>query len=149
MEENTAKLAEDAEKKTEAEKKAELIRETQKKQREALEAAGEGKGRLRLEKPIRAGDEELTELIYDFMELTGSEYTDALDSDPRANQMNRITYRQALAMFAKAAAKQTKGVDARDIIERIGVTDAAIGTQLAMIFFTASTRAGQLRICKK
>ncbi|MBQ9407942.1 MAG: hypothetical protein IJU28_00930, partial [Clostridia bacterium] len=62
---------------------------------------------------------------------------------------HRITYRQALSLFAKAAAKQTEGVDMEDIVSRIGVTDAVEGVQLATLFFTASTRAGRLRISKK
>lgn len=119
------------------------------KSKEANEAIAEGKGRLELEKPIIAGDEEITELVYDFMDLTGMEYTDAMDSDPNAQQMYRITYRQALALFAKAAAKQTDKVDTRDIIERIGMTDAVEAVQLATLFFSASTRAGRLRISKK
>lgn len=109
----------------------------------------EGKGVLKLETPILAGDEDVTELIYDFNELTGIEYTDAMDSDPNAQQIFKITYRQGLALFAKAAAKQTERVDYRDILERIGMTDAATAVQLSTLFFSASTRAGQLRISKK
>ena len=81
--------------------------------------------------------------------LTGMEYTDAMDSDPNAQQIYKITDRQALALFAKAAAKQTDKVDMRDIIERMGMTDAVIAVQLATLFFSASTRAGRLRISKK
>ena len=119
------------------------------KSKEANEAMAEGKGRLTLETPIMAGDEEITELVYDFTDLTGMEYTDAMDSDPNAQQIYKITDRQALALFAKAAAKQTERVDMRDIIERMGMTDAVIAVQLATLFFSASTRAGRLRISKK
>ncbi len=119
------------------------------KSKEAQEAMSQGKGRLSLETPILAGDEEIKELAYDFTEITGTEYVDAMDSDINAQQIYRITYRQALALFAKAAAKQTDGVDARDIIERIGITDAVEGVQLATLFFSASTRAGRLRISKR
>lgn len=124
------------------------LEEARARSREATEAMSEGKGRLRLETPITAGDKELTELIYDFTALTGAEYTDAMDTDPNAQQIYRITYRQGLALFAKAAAKQTPGVDMRDIIDRIGGTDAVEGVQLATLFFSASTRAGRLRISK-
>ena len=48
-----------------------------------------------------------------------------------------------------AAAKQTEKVDTRDIIERIGMTDAVEAVQLATLFFSASTRAGRLRISKR
>lgn len=75
------------------------------------------------------------------------EYTDAMDSDPNAGGY-RLTNRQALALFAKAAAKQTEGPDAKDIMEHIGITDAVEGTQLAMLFFSAAARAGRMRISK-
>lgn len=125
------------------------IEERRAKSKEANEAMIQGKGKLRLEKPILAGDEEVTELEYDFNELTGMEYADAMDSDPNAQQIYRITYRQGLALFAKAAAKQTSKIDMRDVMERIGVTDAVEAVQLATLFFSASTRAGRLRISKK
>lgn len=128
---------------------AERIKEVQARTKESQEAMSQGKGRLRLEKPINSGDEEITELVYDFTEMTGVEYTDAMDSDQNATGTYRITYRQALALFAKAAAKQTERLDMQDIISKIGVTDAVEATQLATLFFNASTRAGRLRITKK
>lgn len=124
------------------------LEETRAKLKESDEARAKGKGRLRLETPITSGDEEITELAYDFTELTGMEYADAMDSDQNAGQIYRITYRQGLSLFAQAAAKQTDGVDMRDIVERIGITDAVEGVQLATLFFSASTRAGRLRISK-
>ena len=115
----------------------------------ALEAMREGKGRLRLEKPIHVGENEIQELVYDFTELNGFEYTNAMDDAPASNQPLRITYRQGLALFATAAAKQTDNIDAREIIENIGMSDAVEGVELAISFFTASTRAGRMRISKK
>lgn len=146
--------ADEAEKQHEDAKKiGEAVRaeleERRKKRKEAMEVMSQGKGSLRLEKPILAGDEEITELAYDFNEITGFEYTDAMDSDPNASQIYRITYRQALTLFAAAAAKQTERIDRRDIMERIGVTDALEGVQLATLFFSAATRAGQLRLSKR
>lgn len=125
------------------------MEEVRARTKEAQEAMGQGKGRLRLEKPIQSGDEEITELVYDFTEMTGVEYTDAMDSDQNAVGNYRITYRQALALFAKAAAKQTERLDMQDILSKIGVTDAVEAVQLATLFFNASTRAGRLRISKK
>ena len=124
-----------------------------KRLREEIERSNEiiktGKGRLRLEKPITAHDKEITELIYDFTELTGMEYTEAMDSGMQSNNVYSITYRQALSLFAKAAAKQTEDVDMNDIISQLGVTDSLEGVQLATLFFNASTRAGRQRISKK
>lgn len=148
-----------AEETTEAEKKptaeslqAQLrkqIEEAKARAKESQEAMAEGKGRLRLESPIHAGDNEIDELAYDFTALTGMEYADAMDSDPDARNAYKITYRQGLALFAKAAAKQTEHVDVRDIQEQIGMTDAVEGVQLATLFFIASARAGQKRISKR
>ena len=131
---------------------AELVKtkleEIRERSKESLEAMREGKGRLKLEKPIQAGDHEITELPYDFNDLTGIEYTMAMDSDMNARETFKITYRQSLALFAAAAAKHVEGLDSRDIIEKIGMTDAVEGVQLATSFFVASTRAGRLRISK-
>lgn len=126
----------------------ERLKEYKRKSAEAQEAIREGKGRLRLETPIMANDQEVSELVYDFTDLTGMEYTAAMDNDPNAMQIFKITYRQGLALFAAAAAKHTESVDSHDIMERIGMTDAVEGVQLATLFFSASTRAGRLRISK-
>lgn len=124
-------------------------RQMEAKTKEVREIMKQGKGCLQLEKPILARDTEITELQYDFTEITGLEYVAAMDSDSNASQIYRITYRQALALFACAAAKQTDGLDMQDIVGRIGMSDALEGVQLATLFFSASTRAGQLRILKK
>jgi hypothetical protein len=124
------------------------LQETREKLKESDEARASGKGKLTLETPIMSSDNEITELAYDFTALTGMEYADAMDLDQTAGQIYRITYRQGIALFAQAAAKQTDGLDMRDIMERIGVTDAVEGVQLATLFFSASTRAGRLRISK-
>jgi hypothetical protein len=127
----------------------ESIAEVRKRAEEARDAMKEGKGRLKLQTPIESGDEKVEELAYDFTTLTGVEYTDAMDSDPNSQNSFRITYRQALALFAKAAAKESERLDMRDITEKISAMDAVEGVQLASLFFNASTRAGQMRISKK
>lgn len=134
------------EKNSEAVKAA--LEEIRAKSKESLEAMREGKGRLKLEKPIMAGDKPIDELIYDFNDMSGVEYTSAMDSDMNARDNFKITYRQSLALFAAAAAKHTEALDSRDIMEKIGMTDAVEGVQLATSFFVASTRAGRLRISK-
>lgn len=130
-------------------KARELADEIRQKNLIAQEAMKEGRGRLTLEKPIHAGDRDIDELVYDFTELTGMEYADAMDSDPNAQQIFRITNRQALALFATAAGKETECVDRQDILSKISITDGIKGAQLATLFFSASTRAGQMRISKK
>lgn len=124
------------------------LNEIKARAKESNEAIRQGKGRLELETPIKAGGEEITELAYDFTELTGMEYVDAMDSDMNSQNIYKITYRQALSLFAKAAEKHTEHVDKRDIIEQIGMTDAVEAVQLASNFFGASQRAARLRISK-
>ncbi len=151
MEKEESKASAEELKKKREEMQQELkarLEEVKAKSKEANEAMAEGKGRLELETPIQAGEKEVTELAYDFNALTGLDYTTAMDSDPSALQIYRITYRQALALFAIAAAKQTEGLDMQDIVQRIGGTDALEGVQLATGFFSAATRAGRLRISK-
>ena len=149
--EATEMTAEEKKKKAEELRKQlqEEAEKIKKRNSEADEIIKQGKGRLTLETPILSRDEEVKELQYDFTRLTGLEYTEAMDSDPTAQQIYRITYKQALSLFAKAAAKETDGLDARDIMQRIGVTDAVEGVQLATIFFTGSTRAGRMRILRR
>lgn len=137
------------EKKERREQLQKEMEEVRLRSREATEAMSEGKGRLRLETPILAGDKEIGELPYDFTALTGLEYIEAMDTDPAASQIFRISYRQALALFAKAASKETPALDMQDILSRIGVTDTVKAVQLATLFFSASTRAGHQRISKK
>jgi len=127
----------------------ETVEEIRRRRKEATEAAKEGKGVLHLEVPIKSGDGEITDLSYDFTALTGMEYADAMDTDPFAARTDRASYRQSFALFAKAAAKQTPGLDMKDIMERMGGADAVEAAQLGSIFFLASARAGFLRISKK
>lgn len=126
-----------------------LIENIRERRKEASQAMVTGKGVLRLENPFEYADEEITELEYDFTILTGMEYVDAMDMESNPNNIFRATYKQNLALFAQAAAKCTRGLDMRDIMERIGITDAQTGAMLASLFFNASTRAGQMRISKK
>lgn len=124
------------------------IDELKARSRESLEAMREGKGRMKLEKPIKSGDTEIEELAYDFTTMTGLDFTIAMDSDMNARDAFRITYRQGLALFATAAAKHTGHIDSKTIIENIGMTDAVEGVQLATSFFVAAARAGRMRISK-
>lgn len=79
--------------------------EEQRRLKAAMEAMREGKGRLELEKPIVAGDKEIKELVYDFTELTGLDYTEAMDSGiGTGRNLSGLGYRQGLSLFAKAAA---------------------------------------------
>lgn len=113
------------------------------------EAQKEGKGILELENPIISGDTKVSKLPYDFLSLTGTEYADAMDADPNANNSYKITRRQALNLFATAAAKEVPELDKIDILERISIVDSVIAIQVASVFFVASTNAGYLRITKR
>jgi ElaB/YqjD/DUF883 family membrane-anchored ribosome-binding protein len=145
-EDTTATAAEEQKKIRENIKKT--LEEQRKRLQEANEALSQGKGLMHLETPIFAQDREIKELRYDFTILKGFEYTDAMDSDPNANNAFFITKRQALALFAKAAAKLTEELDMQDIISNLGVTDSVEAVEIATLFFNASRRAGRMRISK-
>lgn len=116
---------------------------------EINEVMRDGRGKLELKAPFTIGDDEITELEYDFNELSGLEYAEAMDSDPKGTTAFKVTYRQGLALFACAAAKQTEGVDMKDILEKLGSEDGVEAVQLGTLFFSVSTREGQQRISKK
>lgn len=139
-----------AEKIEEEQKKLEAVRKEQKKKmQEALAAMAEGKGILKLNTPIESGGESIEDLPYDFTALTGLEYTQAMDSDPKSSQLQKITHRQGLALFATSAAKYVDRLDMQDIIQRISAADAIEAIELATIFFAGSMRAGRMRISRK
>lgn len=73
----------------------------------------------------------------------------ALDSDPGIQPGFKISNKQAFAIFAQAVAKETEGVDAKDVMERMGATDTLEGVQLAVNFYYASIRVGRLRISRR
>lgn len=120
-------------------------------QRAAEEAANAVKrGKLTLAEPITDGEEEYTELVYDFSLLKGLEVARALDFGDGPRDSFRLNDVQALNYFACAAAKcqEIGGLDATDIRERIGGMDAIKAIQIATLFFRASSRAGDLRLSK-
>lgn len=105
------------------------------------------KGTLKLEKPIRASNTDVTELHYDFNKLTGWEFAQALDRDTDGKTSAfRLTQIQALELFAAAAVKETPDVDAEDIRRRIGISDAVKATQIAVVFFNLTSQTADSRI---
>lgn len=105
-----------------------------------LTAAELAKGTIKLVKPIRAQSTDVTELEYDFGELTGMDYVEAMGEDAPNHNAFRVSAKQALALFATAAAKCTPKVDAIDIRERIGAVDAMKAVQAATLFLVVSAR---------
>ena len=99
-----------------------------------------GKNVLKLSVPITAGGEEVSELPFDFNALTGWEYAKALDGDPDATNAFRLSSKQALCLFAAAVQKTGKGVDERDVLERMSAVDAVRAVKQAVVFFNASGR---------
>lgn len=104
------------------------------------------RGKMELTTPIQDGDDCVKELSWDFLALTGNEYADAMDRDPQPVNAFRISNIQALNLFAAAAGKATPKIDATDIRRGLGIMDAQKAAQLATVFFTASSRAGNNRI---
>lgn len=152
VKEDRAETDEERQRRQNAEKRAELEKQRQEERerlRAAMEVMSEGKGCLELKKPIKAGEKELRELIYDFTELTGLDYTEAMDTGGTERNLSSIGYRQGLALFAKAVSVCMRELDMKDVVSRIGAADAAEGVELAGIFFNASILAGRRRISKK
>ncbi len=116
------------------------------------------RGTLKLLKPFRAHSQDVEELRFDFCGLTTDEEFDALDSVTTYN-FNVITNKQALALFAATAAKcapevdddghMIKLYDARDIRKRLGPADAIKAVQLAKLFYSASSQAGDSNISRE
>lgn len=100
-------------------------------------------GVMKLKKPMRAGGKDLTELMYDFSELTAWEYAAALDSDANNTNSFRLSKRQAVALFAAAAAKKTPEVDEKDVKERLSIEDGIQAANIATVFFICASRAGE------
>lgn len=105
------------------------------------------RGQMKLEKPIRASNKDVTVLNFDFTKLTGWEFAQALDRDTSGNTSAfRLSQLQALELFAAAAAKETPDVDEEDIRHRIGIADAVKAAQIAVVFFNLTSRTANSRI---
>jgi hypothetical protein len=116
-------------------------KETALKKRAAAQAAmleNARSGKIILQTPIRSKSQDVTELCYDFNKLTGMDFAEAMDSDIKADNVFKMTYKQMLALFAKAASKATEGIDEIDITERLGAVDAMEAVQQARLFFNLS-----------
>ena len=130
---------------------AEQAAEEKKPDAEAIETKDPielfSRGKLKLAAPIHADDKDFDELEYDFRALTSREYAECMDRDivTRNNTFN-MTNTQALNLFAAAAAKKTKGLDAADIRRGLSVPDAIQVAQIAVTFFVACTQEGNKRI---
>lgn len=110
-------------------------------------AAKLAKGTLTLAKPIKARGKEINELPFDFQQLTGIEYVNAMSVESSKN-IFELTQKQALNLFAAAAAKQSADADAKDIYEQIGIEDTIKAVQAATLFFNTSVRADSAHITR-
>lgn len=128
--------------------------EEQKKQEAAAEEAAIkdpvelfSHGKYVLTAPIHSNNKEFTELEYDFRSLKGWEYAECMDRDigTRNNTFN-MTNKQAINLFAAAAAKKTAGIDAADIRRDLSTADAVKVAQISVTFFVACTQEGNKRI---
>ena len=76
------------------------------------------KGTLELAVPIRARSADVSVLHYDFTKLSGWEYVEAMDSDTASRNVFQVSKKQALALFAAAAAKQAGKLHCANVIAR-------------------------------
>ena len=98
------------------------------------------KGTLKLAVPIISQDKPIHELKYDYTALSGWEYVEAMDADQTNRNAFAISKKQALCLFAAAAAKVTEGLDAYDIQRRIGIADAQRAAQVSTVFLSRAGR---------
>ena len=147
MENENKIVAEDREqdKQNEQEMREKAIAELKKMADPRERARRNRKGSLKLETPIRAGGENIDELHFDFGSLSCGEIAEAMDADAKANNTFRITWKQALQLFAEAAAKETGKVDKIDILRDLKVQDAIKAVQVTTVFFIACSQAGNER----
>lgn len=116
------------------------------------------RGKMTLLQPLRAAGQDITELRWNFRNLTGWEYADAMDCDASSNAFHLST-RQAIALFAASAAKETTikdetgreihPLDAQDIRRRLSIDDSMKAAQSASAFFYTSAQVGNKRISKE
>ena len=123
---------------------AELVAPAEAAADEALKTLTEGT--LNLLTPIKGGGKEITALPYNFMTLTGLEICEAMDGDKSVGNAFRLSYKQALLLFATAAAKLTPELDATDIKKRLVGPDAINAVRLAEVFYHASALRGRQTI---
>lgn len=128
-------------------KRAEKKKENPKSMEEAVKELSGGK--LKLHKPFIADDVEITELYFNFENLTGIEMTRAMDRGAQnGGNAFRLSQEQALELFIMSAGKETKGCDAEDVRRGLSSVDAIKAVQLATVFFVASSQAGNAHITK-
>lgn len=98
------------------------------------------KGTLELAYPITARDKELKSLKYDYNALSGWEYVDAMDGDRESRNAFVVSAKQALRLFAAAAAKLNDDLDATDICQRLSLVDTQRVVQLSSLFLARAGR---------
>lgn len=112
-----------------------------------IEQARKGyKGQLKLQIPIKAKDQDVDALHYDFNLLTGIDYVRATSGTRNAFGIEPDSALKLFAQSCEKACGEERTVDWRDVYERISAQDAVVAVQLATNFFNASFRAGSKNI---
>ena len=88
--------------------------------------------------------EDISELRYDFSALSTIETFEAIDSGKPGKQEDRLSYDQALRLFAAAVSKQMDELDSTDILQRISNIDAIPAAKAAKSFFNLSSLPGDI-----
>lgn len=92
------------------------------------------KGKIKLNKPLQAGENEITELKYDFEKITGLDYAMALSFDKSSDGIQDLSVKQMVALFASGL--ETEGLDATDLLKRLDLQDMMAVVQVIRLFFT-------------
>ena len=97
-------------------------------------------GTMKLETPIRCRSKDVAELMYDFSKLNGWEYAEAMDGDPDARNVFRVTAKQAMNLFAKAVDKSMPDIDAVDVKRQLSLVDTVKAVQLGTLFLVTCSQ---------
>lgn len=118
-----------------------MEKETTSTEQTTMRAEDFSRGKLELAVPIRARSEDVTELSYDFMKISGWEYAEAMDEDKDTRNAFIVSKKQAMSLFAVACAKCNKNIDAHDVKKQLSIMDAQRAVQVATLFLMLSAQA--------
>lgn len=99
------------------------------------------RGAIHLARPMMSRGEKVEELHYDFTVLTQRDFIDCMDADRKNRDKNAISRTQAMALYGRMhdkAERMASGLDAHDLEEQAGISDAESMIQKATDFFTWS-----------
>lgn len=94
------------------------------------------RGKVRLRFPIKARDQDVSEIRYDFAKVTSKQMLDALKGEP-CRDIGEISDAQAFKLFTKATIGLNENIDEYDLM-RLMPPDMMSGRRLGRNFFVGA-----------